>query len=866
MIRSFFFLATFLVGHSITLFSQHYVDSLKRLLYEINDNIKRVDVLNELSFQVYDNNVDDGFTYASEAYEHSRLIKYPAGQKRSLILIGYRFAVRGDFQKALSYYRQASYVNSTVDELLAYSYTMAGNVYTSLANYDSARYFYFKSIEILEKNHSTDYLAFAFKNLARLYLIQWKNKEAEVYFSKAEKIYQERHNLNGLATIYFALSDVNKNLAQYELANNYLNKGCQLSRDEKDDFLIVLCNKSQGDFYYRSGDYLKSLEILFKALEILKSKENPQLLASLYNQLGEVYEELGQHDVALKYYFDALKIYEPIGVKYDLARLYSEVGWIYKNQLNFPHAEEYMQKSLKIRQEIQDDQGISHSYNVMGVLYFQEGKYDKAIELLEKSLTIRRKIGHNEGISACIFNIALVYEEQEKFDKALEYHFRALEIDEKIANNKQSLSISYNQIGQVHTKSGNFAEALKYLTKANDLSKETGSKILIMNNYLFFAEFYEAKGDYKNALDFHKRYATLNDSIYSDGNALKLAEMQALYQVEQKNQEIELLNQNKEIQNNQLQLQRSKINQQKVIIISGVIGLLLISVLAYKTFQYTSKIKRANDEILEQKEEIQAQSEELIEANQTIAQINKDLETKVEDRTSALRQAYKELDTFFYRSSHDFRRPLTTFLGLAEVAKITVKDSNALELFSKVKETASNLDKMLIKLQSISDVGAQQLVFKEVFVKEIIGNVCDSFGDELQTKDIKLSCSIALKESFFSYPAMFKIIIENLIENAISFSGVVDPFIKISAFLEDGQVVLEVEDNGHGIEEQYHDRIFDMYFRGSDRSKGNGLGLYIVKKAVDKLNGKMTFRSSFGNGSIFRVSLPSNHNHLEILY
>jgi len=865
MVRLFLILLVFVAGLPRSLRSQPSMDSLKLLLNEINDNRQRVDVLNELSYTVYDTDVNEGFKYASEAFEQSKLIKYEPGQKRALMLMGYRFTVTGEFQKALDHYRQAAAINSVEDDLLGYGYTLTGNVYRSLAKYDSARFFYMKSIHILEKNPSSIYLAFAFKSLARLFVIQWKNKEAEIYFKKAQKIYEEENNKRGLVDIWFALSDVKKNLTDYELANDYLNKGCELANNVQNDFLVLLCYKNQGDYFYRLGNYLEALEVLFKALEILKTKDQPLLFASLYGQLGEVYQELGQHAVALKYYFDALKILERIGGKYEMAKMYSEVGWIYKNQLNFAQAKTYMDKSLVIREEINDEHGISNSYNVLGVLYYQEKQYDKALASLEKSLAIREKIGHREGISACIFNMALVYEDLGQFDKALTFHFQALEIDEQIAN-KQALSVSYNQIGQVYTKARNFAAATKYLTKARNLSKSTGSKVLIMNNRLFFSALFEAKGDFKKALDYHKQYARLNDSIYSEGNALKLAEMQALYQVEQKNQEIEFLNQNKEIQSNQIQLQRSQINQQRIIIISGLVGLVLIAVFAYKTFQYTANIRKANREILEQKEEIQAQSEELIEASSTIAQINKDLETKIEERTSALRQAYKELDTFFYRSSHDFRRPLTTFMGLAEVAKITVKDSNALELFAKVRETASNLDKMLIKLQSISDVGAQQLVYKEVFVREIFDNVCDTFNDELNNKNINISCSITLKESFYSYPAMFKIIIENLVENAISFSGVHQPYIKVKAHNENGRVILEVEDNGQGIDAQYQDRIFDMYFRGNDRSKGNGLGLYIVKKAVEKLNGQITFQTEFDKGSIFSVSLPANQNHTEIVH
>lgn len=857
-------LVWFVVGIT-SLHGQSRVDSLKQQLFEVNDVRTRVDVLNELASEVYDTDVNEGFKYSSEAFEQGKTVKYAEGQMRALILMGYRFTVSGEFQKAIDHYRRAGEVNPDLTDLLGYSYVMTGNIYRSVAKYDSARIYYSKSISILEKNEHPVYLAFAYKSFARLLVIQWKNKEAEYYFKKAQDIYNENPNVRGTAEVFFFLSDVNKNLTNYSTADDYMSKGCEIASAVKSDYLIFLCYKSEGDYYFRLGDYMKAMEKLFQAMEILKNKEQPQLLTTVYNQLGEVYSDLGQHDVALKYYFDALKIDERLGLKYEIAKVYSEIGWIYKNQLNFPQARMYMEKSLTLREEIKDDHGISNSYNVLGVLNYQEKKYNEALKFLEKSLDIRQRLDHREGVSACMFNIALVYEDLGQYDRALDSHFRALDIDEKIGD-KQGLSISYNQIGIVYTKAKNFAEASKFLTKAANLAAETGSKLAIMNNRLYFSELFEAQGNYKKALEYHKVYSELNDSIYSEGNAMKLAELQALYQVEQKNREIEMLNQNKEIQNNQIQLQRSQISQQRIIIIAGLIGLGLIIVFGFKTYQYTSKIKKASHEILEQKEEIQAQSEELIEANQTIAQINKDLESKIEERTSALRQAYKELDTFFYRSSHDFRRPLTTFLGLAEVAKITVKDNNALELFAKVRETASNLDKMLVKLQSISDVGAQQLVYKEVFVKEIVDDVCDGFGEDLKQKNIKVSCAIELNDSFYSYPAMFKTIIENLVENAIHFSGVNQPYIKIKAVQQVDHVNLEVEDNGQGIDPQFQDRIFDMYFRGNERSKGNGLGLYIVKKAVEKLNGRITFTSIYGKGSTFLISFPTNHNHTEVIH
>jgi len=265
-----------------------------------------------------------------------------------------------------------------------------------------------------------------------------------------------------------------------------------------------------------------------------------------------------------------------------------------------------------------------------------------------------------------------------------------------------------------------------------------------------------------------------------------------------------------------------------------------------------------NQEISEQKEEIQAQAEELTESNETISRVNSNLEEKVKARTAELKEAYTELDTFFYRSSHDFRRPLTTFMGLAEVAKVTLKDQTALDLFEKVNETARNLDKMLLKLQSVSAAGSQELIYSEVLLDQIFQIEMDNFREEIIKRSIRVLVDINLEKPFFSYPVLVKFIIQNLLENSIAFCGVQEPYLKFKAYQVTNETVIEVSDNGQGIESIYLNRIFDMYFRANEKSRGNGLGLYIVKKMVDKLNGRIELKSEHGFGTSVWVYLP-NH-------
>ena len=93
-------------------------------------------------------------------------------------------------------------------------------------------------------------------------------------------------------------------------------------------------------------------------------------------------------------------------------------------------------------------------------------------------------------------------------------------------------------------------------------------------------------------------------------------------------------------------------------------------------------------------------------------------------------------------------------------------------------------------------------------------------------------------------------------ENAIQFRGRSNPIIRIEAKEELNGVQITFQDNGQGVEDEYKNRVFEMFFRGNDNSKGNGLGLYIVEKAIEKLQGKIHFESTFGVGTLVTVWLP----------
>ncbi len=851
-----FLLFGVLAFSALQLFAQQReIDSLKIALDKTNDLSTKVDVLCDLSSAYFDYDSDKAYEYASSAFDLSNELNDPQRMRRSLTLKGYFYYVKGSYTEALGYFNEAADVPLEPEKYYGYNQVMIGTLYRVRGEYDSAETAYRSAEQVLKKANAQPLLAYTYRNMARLYLTQWKNDEAKQMLRQAQRIYARLPALKGLGDTWILFSQLDAYLDYYDSAEIHLARGCELADQARDEFLQLSCRVERGNLEFRLGKYPEALKMYIEALGNLKSKDLPLLVCRVYIDIGDIYRAMSDNPIALRYYEEGLKVANRLNLPYEKARIFGNLASVYRSYGELNKARDYVERSLAIRTKIHDRHGIALCNSLLGQLSQLAGRLDESEKFLAKSFEIRKEINHREGMASSLYNMSMVYAARKDFAKTVDLQKQALAIETTVGN-RYTMGFSNNRLGELYTRLGQFDIARNYLKKAENYARETKSRTLTMNNELYWSGYYEAKGDRANALDHFKRYNAVHDSVHNDIAAQKLAELQALYMMEKKDQEIALLNQQRLNQENELQLQRSRIDQQNIIIISGIIGFLMVSLVAYLSYKYSNKIAKANREITEQKEEIQAQSEELIDANQTIAEINKKLESKIEERTVALSQAYKELDTFFYRSSHDFRRPLTTFLGLAEVAKVTVRDQNALELFEKVRETAIYLDKMLVKLQSISDVGSQQLVYKEIFIKDIFDAVCDTFRDEIQKRNIKTAIDIRIHDTFVSYPAMIKTILENLTENAILFCGTHDPFIKLTAVQTGDYVTIEIHDNGQGIAPEYHEQIFDMYYRANEKSKGNGLGLYIVRKAVEKLDGSITMSSIPGVGSTFTVMLP----------
>ncbi len=254
---------------------------------------------------------------------------------------------------------------------------------------------------------------------------------------------------------------------------------------------------------------------------------------------------------------------------------------------------------------------------------------------------------------------------------------------------------------------------------------------------------------------------------------------------------------------------------------------------------------------------LKKQKKELVRVNEEIKRMNENLEGIVAERTKLLAEANKELDTFLYRASHDLRSPVCSIIGLCNIA-LMLSNGESKDLVEKMVVTTATMDKLLKKLSIISEIN-QPSNFSSITLLDVIENIRTGFGKMISDQRIKFTIDCPADLVIYSYPNLIETILVNLIENAFFYSVMKDSQnaqVELTATVKDDQLEISLYDNGIGVEDIISPKLFDMFFKGNENSKGNGLGLYIVQKSVQALEGKIRVESEPDRFTKFIVSLP----------
>lgn len=231
--------------------------------------------------------------------------------------------------------------------------------------------------------------------------------------------------------------------------------------------------------------------------------------------------------------------------------------------------------------------------------------------------------------------------------------------------------------------------------------------------------------------------------------------------------------------------------------------------------------------------------------------------TEIKNVEQALKLTNQELETFIYKISHDLRGPLVSILGLINLSKMEIKDRSALEYLRMIGDSTEKLDYILKELVKAIRIKGTESLNEEINFEEVVKDTLSRFKHVEGYSRLKIMTNISYDKKFVSNRFILDTLFQNLIENGIKYQNqnCIDPFLKINIEEKENGACISIEDNGVGIDNNAVARIFELYFRGTTESRGSGLGLYLVKKAVEKLKGKIDVESTFGKGTKFTVFL-----------
>ncbi len=254
--------------------------------------------------------------------------------------------------------------------------------------------------------------------------------------------------------------------------------------------------------------------------------------------------------------------------------------------------------------------------------------------------------------------------------------------------------------------------------------------------------------------------------------------------------------------------------------------------------------------------------EVLRQSNKLLESINKNIkkaEKKLQEKNQELIKTNQELDRFVYSASHDLRAPLASTLGLINISRISEDTQERTYYLELMEQSLNRMDKLIQDLTDYSRNARLAIETEDINFEHMIKDIFQRLKYLKNIDTVAVNTDIAIASDFHSDKIRLYIILINLLSNAIKYHKYDQPkpYININIMANTQRVVVTVADNGIGIDKNYMDKIFTMFFQVSRDAVGSGLGLYITRETVNKLHGSIKVTSVINEGTSFTVTIPN---------
>ncbi len=580
--------------------------------------------------------------------------------------------------------------------------------------------------------------------------------------------------------------------------------------------------------HYFKGEFEPALEYGIKALDIAESIEDQLGILKATNTLSAIYNLKAKNDKSIEYLLYGYKAAQELNDSMSMLNLLQNLGYLHNEEGNTTESTEYYKQILNFKiDDGSSPEFKSTVYHGSAIYHRNIQEYTEAIRLFLLGLDLAEESNNLYIQGALHEEIGTTYYKTNSFKKA-EYHFKeSIKRYQENGFEEQYLYV-VSELVRLYNETGQYDLAVEFGTEGIKLANQLNVINDQSNLSIELAKAYEQLGKIPLALKFQKDHKKWSDSLSSTTKDEIILKLEADYQLS--------LLENKQIENEAI-IRGQKLNNN--------IYILLLLLASITSLFYWLNFK-------------------------TKEKYSKELEIKVAERTKDLKLANEELsiannelERFSYISAHDLKehlRNIGSFSSLLERESeiFKEKDKEKIDSYFKVLQTStssmSQLVEDILKYVSIKKENTDQ----NVSLNTVIENVQKRIIDNNQTPERKITFE---KLPFIrANNQHINLLFTELIENGFKFNNNENPEVNISFIESEEYLKIYIKDNGIGLDEIYSKQAFTMFSRLHNRSEyqGSGLGLAMVNKIINILNGQVNIRNRKNIGVCVELLLPKD--------
>jgi two-component system, NarL family, sensor kinase len=600
-------------------------------------------------------------------------------------------------------------------------------------------------------------------------------------------------------------------VATPEKSMDYYKQALLLGRQIKNNRVILSSYHDIGICYINLNKMDSAIMTFEKAIPFTRLLNDTVREARILANIGNAHLHKKDRVTAIEYYLQSARLWETCGDQNYLPVLYSNINALLDEQKEHNRALEFGNKAIALAQKIGDKYSEVNGLVNLSTTYSHLGQHEKEYQLLEQALPLAKKNEDLDQIATVYHNMGDYYFKKKNFSSALERYLESY-IYVKQMGNPYHLCGICTVLALVYHRLNQNGKALQYILQAEQLANEVGTRTDLKEIFSTRAEIEQQAGNYKSAGEYYSKALILSDSLFKAETSEKVAEVEARYQNEKKQQAIAQLEKDNQLQSLSIK-QKSTLNY---LLIGSVVALLIVGFLGYRNVRHLQQLAK-------QRDELQQQRIRELEKDKQLVAVDSMLKGQEEERS---------------RLAKDLHDGLGGLLSGVKFSLSNMKDNLIItpDNMAVFERSLDMIDTSIKELRRVAHNMMPEMLTKfglDEALKEYCSTVNATKLLEVKYQSLGMETRLDKATEIIIYR-----IVQELLNNILKHAAASETFIQL--IRESNRLNIVVEDNGRG---------FDTALLENCK----GAGWANIRSRVEYLKGQLDVHSEPGKGTLVNI-------------